>query len=139
MKNTGRKSEDIFDEAWKRLGKVAHVFTFTDASKATGLNGRKTLIAAQPSDRLVTYQGKTFYAEIKSTWDETCFQFSLLRPTQGAYAAAIIAAGGVYDVFIHALATDLWYRVPYPVIKAAPQKHLKWQELSKYLWSFPTS
>lgn len=138
MKNTGRPSEDIFDASWQRLGKQAHVFVFTDAAKASGLNNRRTTIGAQPSDRLLTYQGKTIYAEIKSTTDPEAFRFSLLRKTQGSYAAAILAAGGTYDLFIHALTTNQWYRVPYQVIKSHTQKHLKWDELEKYKWSFPT-
>lgn len=138
MKNTGQPSEKIFDAEWKKVGKTAYVFTFTDAAKATGLNGRKTMISAQPSDRLLTHNGVTSYAEIKSTIDPDNFRFSLLRTTQSAAAAFVVAAGGLYEVFIHSLAHDRWYRVPYAVIKAAHQKHLKWQDLKEYEWTFPT-
>lgn len=141
MKNTGKPSEEEFDKAWARLGKRAHVFKFVDSAAATGLNGRKTNTGNQPSDRLLTFEGQTIYAEIKSTVDERNFPFSLLRTTQGAYAAGVIAAGGTYDVFVHALAYGRWYRVPYALIrdtKAAGRASLSWLELAPYAWRFPT-
>lgn len=140
MRNTGKPSEEEFDKAWARLGKKAHVFTPTDAAKATGLNKKKTQIEAQPSDRIVTHAGRTFYAEIKSTIDEARFEFSLLRKTQSAHAAGVLAAGGTYDVFVHALAYDRWYRVPYQAIqlaKGAGRGSIPWVDLTPYAWSFP--
>lgn len=138
MKNTGRASEKIFDDSWARLGKRAYVFKFTDAAEARGTNKKAVHVKAQPADRMLTYQGVNIYAEIKSTWDPDAFRFSLLRDTQSAYAAFVLAAGGPYDVFIHSLAYDRWYRVPYAVIKAAPNRSMKWPELESYAWNFPT-
>lgn len=54
MRNTGKPSEKILDEAWTIWGKHANVFTFVDSAKASGLNKRKTNTGAQPSDRLLT-------------------------------------------------------------------------------------
>ena len=142
IKNTGKPSEKLFDDAWKRLGKVAHVFAFTDASEATGTNKRRTHIKAQPSDRLVTFRGVTWFAEVKSTVHETRFDFSLLRTTQGAYAAMIIAAGGVYYAYVHRLATDVWYRLSYQEIQAvkdAGRASLRWDELEGNRWNFPAT
>lgn len=137
VKNTGKKSEEIFDESWGRLGKHAHVFKFTDTAEARGMNKGKVTIKAQPSDRLLTYKGVISYAEIKSTIDPEKFSFSLLRKTQSAYAAFILAAGGPYDVYLHRLAEDRWYKIPYSVIQNAPQKHIKWPDLEAYAWTFP--
>jgi penicillin-binding protein-related factor A (putative recombinase) len=138
--NTGKPSEAAFDNAWKRVGKTAHVFKFTDAAESRGMNRKAVGIKPQPSDRLLTYQGKTIYAEIKSTIDERNFPFSLLRPTQGAFAAAILAAGGDYDLFIHSLATNRWFRVPYAVVqkvRAAGKSSISWDNLSQFAWNFP--
>jgi penicillin-binding protein-related factor A (putative recombinase) len=140
MRNDGTESEDIFDRAWFLLGKRAYVYEFEDAKKATGRNRRVVGIKNQPSDRIVTFDGETFYAEVKSTIEERRFPFSLLRATQGAYARMIVAAGGRYDIFLHSLAHDRWYRVPYAVVKAVSEagtKSMTWAELEPYSWSFP--
>lgn len=140
MRNTGRPSEQAWDDAWKIWGKHAHVFAFVDSAKATGLNNRKTNTGAQPSDRLLTFKGVTSYAEIKSSVHED-FSFSLLRPTQTAYATGVIAAGGIYDVYFHSLPTNRWFRIPYQVIrdaKKAGRGSLKISELEPYAWTFPT-
>lgn len=137
MKNTGKPSEKIFDEYWARLGKRAFVFAFTDASEARGTNKKKVYVKPQPSDRLVVFDGYTFFAEIKSTVHETRFDFSLLRATQGAFAAQAIIAGGAYEIFIHALAHDTWYRISYHQIRAIKESgksSLKWTELKEHLW-----
>lgn len=120
-KNTGKPSEKIFDDAFQVLGKRAYVFTFTDASEATGMNratGRATNIKPQPSDRLVTVDRRTYYAEVKSSVSkDDRFDFKLLRSTQGMYAAQIIAAGGEYLVFYHHLSTDEWFCFPYSLVR----------------------
>jgi penicillin-binding protein-related factor A (putative recombinase) len=118
VKNTGKKSEHLFDEAFARLGKRAFVFAFTDASEARGVNKKHVTIKAQPSDRVVTLDGETFYAEIKSTTHPTRFDFSLLRTSQGSFARMIEAAGGTYKVFIHSLTSNEWFVVPYKMIRA---------------------
>lgn len=141
MKNTGKPSEQIFDDAWRLLGKRAHVFKFTDSAEATGTNRRVTAVKAQPSDRLVTFNGETWYAEIKSTWDERNFPFSLLRPKQGAYAAGVIAAGGTYIVYVHSLVLNRWFAVPYQLIRAvkdAGRASIPWTDLTLHQWEPPT-
>lgn len=140
MRNDGKQSEEIFDDAWTVLGKRAHVFTFVDTAKATGMNRKKVNTGAQPSDRLVTFEGVIHYAEIKSSIDPDVFKFSLLRPTQSAYAAFVLAAGGPYFVYFHSLPYDRWFRIPYQVIKdakAAGRGSLKIEELEPYAWTFP--
>lgn len=140
MQNTGKPSEEAFDTAWDMLGKRAHVFKFTDTAEARGMNRGKVMIKAQPSDRLLTYQGVISYAEIKSTTDPDTFSFGLLRKTQSAYAAFILGAGGPYDVYLHRLAFDRWYRIPYAVIKAAKEAgrgSFKFTELESFTWQLP--
>lgn len=141
MKNTGKGAEQIFDDSWARLGKQAFVFKFSDTAELRGLNKGKSLIArAQPSDRLLVYKGETYFAEIKSTIDPDRFKFSLLRSSQGFAAAAALAAGGAYYVFIHNMDQDRWYRLPYEAIQQAKARKagsLTWAELEPYAWSFP--
>ena len=117
MKNTGRKSEDIFDEAFQRMGKKAHVHVFTDSAEVRGMNKKAVMVKAQPADRMVTCDGEMFYAEIKSSvssYDR--FDFSLLRPKQSAQATMVLAAGGRYFVFYHHILTDEWFCIPYLMI-----------------------
>lgn len=140
-RNTGKLSEEIFDEAWKRLGKRAYVYTFIDTAKASGRNNRRTFMDAQPSDRLLTFDGVTSFAEIKSSIDHENFKFSLLRQGQGFAAASAMAAGGAYDVYFHSLPYDRWFKIPYSVIrqaKDAGRGSFKISELEPYAWTFPT-
>lgn len=140
MKNNGKPSEEIFDDAWKPLGKKAYVFKFEDTASLRGRNKKAVFAAAQPCDRLVVHDGRTFFAEIKSTIDPERFKFSLLRRVQSYAATAAAAAGGDYFIFIHNLTQDQWFRVPYSVVAAAKAEgrgSLTWAELTPYSWSFP--
>lgn len=139
MKNTGKPSEKLFDDAFTLYGKRAYVFAFTDASEATGMNratGRATNIKPQPADRMVTLEGRTFYAEVKSSVSkDDRFDFKLLRPTQGMYAAQVVAAGGEYLVFYHHLSTDEWFCFPYQLVvstKADGKSSIPLSLLRKY-------
>lgn len=149
MRNTGKPSEEKFDETWQRQGKSAFVFKFTDAAEATGMNkgaarrGAKVInIKAQPSDRLLVDRGRTEFAEVKSTTDPRNFTFKLLRTTQSAFAAMVLAAGGTYQIYVHRLDADVWYRVPYPLIqqtKDAGRASMSWAELDtlNLRWEHP--
>ena len=141
MKNTGKPSEELFDDSWKHLGKKVFVFRFSDTADLRGMNKGKALTAkAQPSDRLVVHDGETYFAEIKSTIDTERFKFSLLRKVQGFAAAAAIAAGGTYFIFIHRLDRNRWYCLPYEVVahaKVSGKGSLTWTELEPHAWSFP--
>lgn len=91
----------------------------------------------QPADYLVTLDGDTYYAEVKSTENKTSFPFSLIRPNQWAAAAQQRAAGGLYFFYVKNLNTGDWHRVPGDVFldhKAA--RSMKWSELKPYRWNF---
>ena len=62
-----QKAEDDFDDYFKRKGKRAFVFKFPDAAEIYGRVGKIGQIRAVPSDRIVTCEGETYFAEIKST------------------------------------------------------------------------
>jgi penicillin-binding protein-related factor A (putative recombinase) len=138
-KNTGKPSEAIFDNHWKKYGKRAFLFKFTDASEATGLNKRVTAIKAQPCDRIVVLDGRTSFCEVKSTHHETLFEFNLLKPKQSAYAKMILAAGGKYQVYVHRLKTDEWYYVPYQYIasvKEIGRASIPWSLMEEFKCAF---
>jgi penicillin-binding protein-related factor A (putative recombinase) len=132
VKNTGIPSEKIFDDYWASFGRRAALVKFEDAAALYGKNKRPVANAAKPSDRLVTFEGETFYAEVKSTIDPRRFGFNKIRKTQRGYAKQITAAGGRYDFYIHSLHLDQWFRVPAQVILTTEAKSLSWEELKPY-------
>ena len=128
-----QKAEDEFDHHWSVKGKSAYVFKFPDAAE---IYGRVKVIGksrAMPSDRIVTHNGETYYAEVKSTSDPDRFKQSLLRKTQSAMARQIIAAGGKYLVYVKSLVLGRWFVMPYAVASARPS--YLWTELEPYSWT----
>ena len=136
MRNTGKKSEEIFDDYWKGFGKEAFVHVFADSSKISGLNKNRIFnVPKQPSDRLVTFRGETFYAEVKSTVNKTSFSFKDIQPNQLGKSKQILAAGGKYLFFIHNLNSNTWYRVPASIIHQIlneGKKSVKWADIGIY-------
>lgn len=134
-KNTGHPSEKAFEARWNQLGKKAVFFKLVDAAEIRGRSGKiATSARAQPSDYILTFAKKTVYAEVKSTINKTSFSFSLLKSSQTSAATRILAAGGEYSIFIHALATDDWYVIPYQLVMYTKKGSLKWTELRNHLW-----
>lgn len=138
-KNTGKPTERAFEAALKRLGKRAFYCRLVDAAEIYGRVGKTSdIIRPQPSDYIVTIDGKTSYNEVKSTQDARAFRFSLLRKQQAGAAERIVAAGGEYIVFVHHLPTDTWYRVPFTVIQAVQaggSASIPWAEMKDYVWN----
>jgi penicillin-binding protein-related factor A (putative recombinase) len=129
MRNTGKPSEEEFEEYFKSFGKRAYVHRFVDAAEIKGRTGKVGEARPAPADYLVTVDGETFYAEVKSTEHETRFAFSLLRTVQSAIAKQVLAAGGDYCLYIHSLHLNQWFKVPYSQVKSSPKKSLTWEEL----------
>lgn len=137
MKNTGKQSEQLFDDHFKRLGKRAFVHKFIDAAMLYGMNSKRIVnLPPAPSDRLVTCDGLTFYAEVKSTVDPNSFRFKLLRKVQSGIGTMVLRAGGEYFVFIHAIALGKWFRVPYAMIEQWEENtsSTPWSSLSNFEW-----
>ena len=109
------------------------MFKFPDAAEIFGRVGKIGQTRAVPSDRIVTCDGETFYAEVKSTEDPLRFKRSLLRKTQTAFATQIIAAGGQYLVFVKSLVLNRWFVMPYSVASASPS--LLWSDMEAYKWT----
>lgn len=136
MKNTGRPSEKAFEHHFERMGKNAFVHRLVDAAEIKGRTGVVGEARAQPSDYILVYNGKTYFAEVKSSSNKTSFAFSLLRKTQTAFARRIIAAGGEHIVFVHSLANSQWYLVPYQTIietiDSGEKSSIKWQDMVRF-------
>ena len=122
MKNTGRPSEDIFDQHWMLLGKRAYVHVFTDSAEVRGMNKKQVMVKAQPADRLVVLDGLMFLAEVKSSVaSHDRFDFKLLQAGQSRAAAMVLAAGGEYLIYYHHLSTNEWFRFSYSEVKTAKE------------------
>lgn len=138
-KNTGKLSEQKWLEAHNKLGKRAWVHRFVDASEIVGKTGRVAVAASpQPSDFMLVLDGETSFSEVKSTQNKTSFPLSILRKTQSTQAKMILAAGGSYWIYIHALILKKWFKIPYTLvtqIKAEGKASIKWQDLSQYEWT----
>lgn len=135
MKNTGRPSEKAFEAYFKGKGKDAFIHRFVDAAEIRGRTGVVGQARAQPSDYIIVVEGRTIFAEVKSTTHKTAFAFSLLRKVQTASAIQIMAADGTYHVFIHSLAKSQWYSMPYSVVidaQIAGKSSIKWEDLEQW-------
>ena len=131
--NDGMTSEDIFDAHWTLKGKAAANYSFTDTRKLRGAGG-KGFANARPSDRIVTFNGEMFFAEVKSTQNKTSFPYSNIEPSQMGWARRITAAGGLYFFFIHALVPNQWFRVPAEYVLTSDKRSANFKEIAHYEW-----
>lgn len=132
-----KKAEKDFEAFFKAMGKKAAVFRLTDTAMAKAVGGKRAFVNAQPADYIVTAEGMgTFFAEVKSTTDETSFHFGNIQKEQLAASRRCVAAGGVYLFFIKSQHLDQWFCIPAQVIHhtslVKKRKHLKWAELKEY-------
>lgn len=118
VKNNGKTSEDIFEEALTASG--AFVLRNTDLYDATK---KKLVTGRKPSDFLVT-AGETWYAEVKSIETSNRFNFSSIQPEQWRVATRVNRAGGKYFFYLHFMAEDQWFKVPASVILQSDKKSL---------------
>ncbi|WP_454287288.1 hypothetical protein [Rhizobium arsenicireducens] len=140
-KNTGKPSEEAFEAAWNRIGKRAYFYRIPDAAEHYGRAGKIIHARPTPSDYILTVDGLTAYAEVKSTQNRTSLPFSLLKKGQTVAGRQVLAAGGVYLIFAHNLLTDTWYRIPFEVVRAVEalgKASLPWTELENFKWNLNT-
>lgn len=125
-------SEILFEDLFTHYGKRAYLHKLTDTKEVSGLNGRPTTAPDQPSDYIVTLDGETFFAEVKSSEGATSFPFKNIRPSQYRGARQQLAVGGTYLFYILRTKTGAWFRVPAKVILEWPRKSMTWVELEPY-------
>ena len=99
-RNTGKDSEDIFEATVEAAGGFAdRLSDMFDASKSKMVSTRK------PSDFIVSVNGETFYAEVKSISEKDRFNFQDIQPAQWRSATRATKADGKYFFFLVAFFT----------------------------------
>lgn len=134
-KNNGKSSEQKWEDHFNALGKVAYFYRVVDAAEVRGRTGKIGFVRPAPSDYVLVHEGRMSFAEVKSTQNKTSFPFSILRTTQSAVATMVIAAGGIYEVYVHNLIDDCWYRVPYQLIQSVKDSNkssIPWSQLQDF-------
>lgn len=90
-----------------------HVFRNRDKKDLMGINrGRKVAAFPLPADYTVTHQGNLFFAEVKSTSDDTRFNYSQVEAGQRSAAGICTACDTPYWFFIHSLKLNRWFQLP---------------------------
>jgi len=131
-KNQGKKVEGQFQEQLEaHFKKKIFCHRNYDTADATGRAGKLTLVAAQPSDFIVTLNGTTAYVEVKDCNSKTSFPFSNIRESQWNAAKQQVAAKGLYFFVVHHQGT--WYCIPAKVIlDTTTRKSLPWKDIKQY-------
>ena len=144
-KNTGKPTEKDFEAILNSFGKFACYHRLVDASEIKGRTGQVAVSArTAPADYIVTFNQETFLAEVKSTWNDHSFPFSLIKPSQWSAGVRTITAGGLYKVYVKNLNTNEWFVIPFQKILAIKQQNkssIKWNDLKEqgYLWLSSTT
>lgn len=107
---------------------------FNDTKDASLENFRKsdrtlTVMKSTPSDFIITENGITYFAEVKSTISNVGVTSSLFKQ-QAKERTLILSAGGKYYYFIYAVHSSSWYKVPGQFISENPNR--KWSQLTQY-------
>jgi penicillin-binding protein-related factor A (putative recombinase) len=134
MQNTGKPSEDIFEENMKALG--AHVYRFEDHADVNKSRVRKRIVSSKPSDYLVTEKGLTAYAEVKSIAESPRFDFSRIEKRQWREATKVTKAGGLYYFYLHFISIDGWFKVPASLLLSWPKKSMRFDELTRFQFTW---
>ena len=112
VRNTGKDAEDAFVERKESQPRTV-VERFYDASDLRGINkGRPVGDFPKPSDFLVTEDGATHFAEVKSTQNAKRFPFSQIEDGQRSACLRHTAAGGVYTFYIFTYGLGKWFKLP---------------------------
>lgn len=135
MVSAWKSCEHEFESVFAAKGKGAFVHRLSDTAAAKATSGKKAFVAKQPSDYVVTDNGFTYYAEVKSSHDEVSFPHSNIQQYQLASARRITKAGGTYVFFIKNLLTGQWYCIPAEIIIAADKKSTRWSDIDSYKWT----
>lgn len=132
--NNWVNAEEEF-ESWFS-GKEHFVYKFEDARAVMGaLKSRKVFVQGRPSDYLVTSNGVTFFAEVKSCENSTSFAFSNIQKAQWKCAIRMVAAKGLYFFYIRREPERIWYKVPgafFVSLFNSDVKSVKWKDMDVY-------
>ena len=134
MKNTGKSSEEIFEGNMTALG--AHVYRFEDHADVNKQRLRTRIVSSKPSDFIVTLNGHTSYAEVKSILESPRFDFSRIEKRQWREATKVTKAGGQYFFYLHFINIDGWFQVPASLILGWHKKSIRYDEITKYQFTW---
>lgn len=113
-------AEKRFEESVEKLGKLAYLHRLFDTSDIRAASRREAQksfahLPKNPSDYIVTFNGKMFYAEVKGT-DTDSFRLTRIEQSQLAGMIRQTAAGGEYFIFVYQVTTNEWFRLPAKLI-----------------------
>lgn len=135
-KTTWMAAEKDFEDTWA-LSKKCWCYAFEDTREAMGLaKSRRVFTKGRPSDYLVTAGGQTFFAEVKSSQNETSFNLNNIEDAQWSAAIQNSAAGGLYFFFIRSEFLGHWFQVPASIMiqQRKIKKSITWDDLKPYFW-----
>lgn len=141
-RNTGKNSEQFFEDTLtKHYLSQVFIYRITDTAEVRGRASQyakfNAVTKAQYCDYIITCQGRTFMAEVKSSQEKISFPFSSITKVQWGASKRQVLAGGDYRFYLHNMTTDTWYEVPAKIlhdIHAGGKKSVKWTELENYKW-----
>lgn len=93
--------------------KGGHVFRLRDSKDINGLNktkgGKRLAMFPCPADFLVATDGRLELIEVKSTWNETRFDYGDIRPAQRSAACICASLGSPYRFMIYSMVQEKWF------------------------------
>lgn len=107
-------------------GALLHRFVDTKAAR--------NKVSAQPADFLVAYNGRMWFAEVKSCHEEVSFPFSALQRSQMQTISLSVKNGVDYRVYVKNENENQWYLIPGNLIidtLNAGRKSLRWLDLEQ--------
>lgn len=128
-------------ESWFS-GKDQYCHKIEDHLEATKVHVNRSLkVASRPSDFIVVDRGDTYFAEVKSSKNETSFPFANIKVPQWNAARRTVAAGGSYFFFLKNETAGLWFKVPAKVLVAlkfeGDIKSVKWIHIAGFIYMVP--
>ncbi len=128
MRNSGKKTEAIFDDMYKnKLGIVWYKFTDTYAAR--------NFVQAQPADRMLVHKGQVWLVEIKSTNDIARFPLKNISKKQVGFGRYWRAAGAKEVFIIHQIPWNKFYFVPFNFIDEkfkGKKASINWDEIEVF-------
>lgn len=122
----------VYDFFNHKNGKNSMCSRFSDTGDTFQGKGKGVILPRSPSDFVITCDGKTLYAEVKSTVSEQGLSSSLFRQ-QEARRDRVLNCGGEYVYFVYSDAFKIWYRINGKIVKENPNR--KWKDLADLVWS----
>lgn len=102
---------------------------FADTHDTFQGRGHGVTLSAKPSDFIITDNGTTFYAEVKSTASQEGITKKLFDQ-QAARRDRLLKAGADYLYFVYSAHLGKWYVIPATIIVRNPNE--KWEDLELF-------